>query len=460
MVVVLELVARGNDVDVRRTLDFGQRDSVRGSKALSVYGPIRPTGVRAQRSGGIDNPRMSAVPHQPRPIAIALTGLVSLAIAMGIGRFAFTPLLPMMLQDGVVNLAGASWLATANYLGYLLGAMACAAQPALWRRRGVAPLRHTRVVRFGLVATVLLTLGMALPPASLWPLWRFLAGVASALVFVFVSGWCLARLAALGAPALAGIIYVGPGLGIAISGLAATAMVARGMNAAAGWAVFALLAAALAALAWPQLRGDVHAPAFAAGGDAPPPRGTIAAFTLAYGLSGFGYIVTATFLPVIARQVLHFGSLWLDLFWPIFGIGVAVGSLLTVRVPLRLDRRHLLLACYVMQAIGIMLGVWLPTLTGFAFGSLLLGLPFTAITLFALQEVRRLKPHDTAALIGGLTAAFGLGQVAGPPAVAWLLQRSASPAAGFTLALQIAAAALLAGAVIYGALARARPLTA
>jgi MFS family permease len=219
-----------------------------------------------------------------------------------------------------------------------------------------------------------------------------------------------------------------------------------------------VLAIALSALAWPQLRGVVAPPAAQqAASVIEPGAGATALFTLGYGLAGFGYIVTATFLPVIARQALP-GSVWLDLFWPLFG--ASVGSLLTVRVPLRLDRRHLLLACYVMQAIGIMLGVWLPTLTGFAFGSLLLGLPFTAITLFALQEVRRLQPHDTAALIGGLTAAFGLGQVAGPPAVAWLLQRSASPAAGFTLALQIAAAALLAGAVIYGALARARPLTA
>ena len=45
---------------------------------------------------------------------------------------------------------------------------------------------------------------MAMPLAALWPLWRFLAGVASAFVFVFVSGWCLARLSALGTPALAG----------------------------------------------------------------------------------------------------------------------------------------------------------------------------------------------------------------------------------------------------------------
>ena len=193
-------------------------------------------------------------------MTIALAGLLSLAVAMGIGRFAFTPLLPMMLHDGVIDLAGASWLATANYLGYWIGATVCALQPALWRRWGRrVPLSHTAAVRTGLVATVLLTLGMALPLPALWPLWRLLAGMASALVFVYVAGWCLTRLAALGAPALAGLIFVGPGLGIAASGLAASAMLALGWQAATGWAVFALLAAALSAVAWPQLHGAVAA---------------------------------------------------------------------------------------------------------------------------------------------------------------------------------------------------------
>jgi predicted MFS family arabinose efflux permease len=136
----------------------------------------------------------------------------------------------------------------------------------------------------------------------------------------------------------------------------------------------------------------------------------VAAFALAYGLAGFGYIITATFLPVIARQALP-GSLWLDLFWPLFGIGVAVGALLTVRLPVHWDRRHLLMGCHAMQAIGVLLGMWWPTLAGLALGSLLLGLPFTAITLFAMQEARRLWPHNTSALIGLLTAAYGLGQI-------------------------------------------------
>ena len=394
---------------------------------------------------------------EPKPIAIALAGLLSLAVAMGIGRFAFTPLLPMMLHDRVIDLPAAGWLATANYLGYWLGALGCALQLQLWaRRRTARPFAHSSVIRAGLVATVLLTLAMAHATASLWPLWRLLAGIASAVVFVYTSGWCLSRLTALGAPALAGIIFVGPGLGITVSGLAASAMVTGGWSAAAGWAMFSGLAAVLSAIAWSQLRGGVEVPPAPQVRDEASRRGPLALFALAYGLAGFGYIVTATFLPVIARQALP-GSVWLDLFWPLFGLGVSLGALLTVRVPPQVDRRQLLIWCYAVQAVGVLLGVWLPSLAGFALGSLLLGLPFTAITLFAMQEARRLQPHNASAYIAVLTAAYGLGQIAGPPLVGWLLQRSATPARGFALSLEIAASALGAGWAIFAWLRRRHP---
>ena len=116
------------------------------------------------------------------------------------------------------------------------------------------------------------------------------------------------------------------------------------------------------------------------------------------------------------------------------------------------------MVCYGLQALGIGLSVYWPSLAGFALGSLLLGLPFTAITLFAMQEARRLRPHNVSGLIGWLPAAYGLGQIAGPPMVAALLRRSATQAAGFTLSLQIAAGALLAGLLMLGWLARRHPL--
>ena len=405
---------------------------------------------------------------------IALAGLVSLAVAMGIGRFAFTPLLPMMLHDGVVDLPGASWLASANYLGYMLGALLCTLQPWAWRRwRGLPLLAYATLVRAGLLATGVLTLAMAWQIPAAWPGLRFAAGVTSGVVFVYTSGWCLSQLARLGVPGMGGIIYAGPGLGIVISGLLASAMVAGQWRAASGWLVFGVLAFALSASVWHILRGGSErmAPLAARAVDATsaadaealrhgPMHGPIelAVFALAYGLAGFGYIITATFLPVIARSALP-GSAWLDLFWPIFGLGVTAGALLATRLPPGKDFRLLLAGCYVVQALGIWASLWSPSLAGFAVGSLMLGLPFTAITFFAMQEARRLRPATAASFMGLLTATYGVGQILGPPLVALLLRRSANAGAGFSLSLQLAAGALVMGAVLYAWLFKAHPVT-
>lgn len=391
------------------------------------------------------------------PIAVAATGMVCLAVAMGIGRFAFTPLLPMMLHDGVISLPAGTWLATVNYLGYWLGALACAVQP--WASRRWLPkavLAPIRVVRWGLAATVVLTLGMALPWTAAWPLWRFLSGLASALVFVYGSAWCLQQLSALGTPRLAGLIYVGPGLGITVSGLAATAMVASDLHATTAWLAMAALALLLIGLVWPHLRGDVPAPPAPAHTTGGAGAGALAVLTLAYGLAGFGYIVTATFLPLIARQALA-GSLWLDLFWPLFGLGVSLGALLTLQMPPHWDRRVLLMCGYAMQAFGVMLSLWWPTVGGFAMSSIFIGLPFTAITLFAMQEVRRLRPAHAAALMGLLTAAYGLGQIAGPLLVGALAIHTGDAQQGFALSLQAAGASLGLGLLLLGALVRRYP---
>ncbi|MGB3881184.1 MAG: YbfB/YjiJ family MFS transporter, partial [Diaphorobacter nitroreducens] len=180
--------------------------------------------------------------------------------------------------------------------------------------------------------------------------------------------------------------------------------------------------------------------------------GTLAArgaHAVAYGLAGLGYIVTATFLPVIARAALPSGSPWPDLFWPMFGAGVAVGAALSTRAPSAWDRRWLLLAAYALQALGIVLGLLWPTPAGFALSSALVGLPFTAITFYGLQEARRLWPQSADSFASLVTAVYGLGQIAGPPLVAWLLAH-ADAGQGFARGLALAAGALVAGAAMYG----------
>ena len=393
---------------------------------------------------------------------------------MGIGRFAFTPLLPMMLHDGVIDLHAASWLASANYLGYLAGALLCTFQPWIWKRApGLPPIDGVWLLRCGLVATGVLTLGMALPLPAIWPLLRFAAGVASAVVFVYTSGWCLAQLARRNAAALGGAMFIGPGAGIVVSGLFASGMVQWGWHAQTGWAIFGALAFVLMASVWHIFRrsagpqpvvGATAATATAASAgaiDVSHGRAEIACLALAYGTAGFGYIVTATFLPVIAREALP-GSPWFDMFWPIFGLGVIAGALLSTRLKVSGDLRLLLAGCHIVQAIGIFTSVISPSLAGFAIGSLLLGLPFTVLTFLAMQEVRRLRPALAASYMGLLTAMYGTGQIVGPPLVALLLERSANSGdtagAGFTLSLEIAASALLVGAALYLWMTRAFPM--
>jgi hypothetical protein len=408
------------------------------------------------------------------PARIAVAGLIALAVAMGIGRFAFTPILPMMLHDGVIDLHGASWLASANYVGYLTGAVLCTLQPLVWARLRWPAVDAPMLVRVGLVGTGVLTLGMALSFDAAWAALRFAAGLASALVFIYSSGWCLVQLASLGKASLGGLMFAGPGAGIVASGLLAHEMVGAERSAADAWLVFGVAACILTAIVWRTLRTGPGAAAAderpaaavepvqtaASSGVRAPRHGRLEVATLAfaYGISGFGYIVTATFLPVIARAALPADSPWLDLFWPIFGAGVIVGALLATRVRVTGDLRLVIAAAYVVQAVAIGIGVGAPTAAGFATGSVLLGLPFTAITYFALQEVRRLRPAHVAGTTGLVTVMWSIGQAAGPPMVAAVLRGHAGAVnAAFTRSLAIAAGALVVGALVFLASSRAWP---
>lgn len=393
-------------------------------------------------------PDLSTERHAARRAALAC--MVVLAAVLGIGRFAFTPLLPLMLHGGAsgqpqLDIQQGGWLASCNYAGYFVGALTCAA----------LRVEPARMVRIGLVATALLTLAMGVTGQFwVWAVVRFVAGVVSAWTFVFASQWGLRRLAELGAHGWSGVIYTGPGVGIVGTGLLVS--VAGGYGATAGWLGFGLIAIVLSILVWPVF-GDTAgnavrderpranptaAQSTPIPSAQPPHRADAFWLTLLYGVPGFGYIITATFLPVIARHALPVGSSWPDLFWPMFGAALMVGALLAARLPVHWDNRRLLAGCYVLQACGIALGIVWPTAGGFSLGSILIGLPFTAITLFAMREARRLRGDNAAGLMGYATAAYGVGQIVGPLVAAPIAAHTGS----FSLALWLAAAALLLGA--------------
>ena len=150
-------------------------------------------------------------------------------------------------------------------------------------------------------------------------------------------------------PALGGLIFSGPGLGIALTGLSASAMGPGHWRRGGLGGLASLCVALCAGVAW-WCRGLPQAAAAASSCLWPTPRPGAArsgVLTLAK-LAGLGYIVTATFLPVIARAALPVGSVRPDLFWPLFGMGVAMGPPCSRARASGVGPRWLLLVAYLL----------------------------------------------------------------------------------------------------------------
>ncbi|MDR1995327.1 YbfB/YjiJ family MFS transporter [Azonexus sp.] len=354
------------------------------------------------------------IPASPA-FRMALNGLIALAVAMGIGRFAFTPQLPLMQADLGLSLAAGGWLAGANYLGYLVGAV-------LAGRRGVSA---AVLMRFGLWTVVASTAAMALSgPLAWWLAMRFIAGVASAWVLVGTATVVLARLAELRERRFDGLVFAGVGTGIALAGLICYVGVLFDVGVATLWLALAGLAFAGALIV---LTGESSAVANRAQASVPvrladeDSRGAYR-LVLCYGLFGFGYILPATYLPSQARLLLGDPALfgWV---WPLFGSAAAL-STLSIAVLARWPRKYTWASAQVVMAVGVSLPALMPGLAGLAMAALGVGGTFMLITLLGLQEVREQAGANAQKRLAAMTAAFAAGQLAGPIAANVLLQFS------------------------------------
>ncbi|RZI40859.1 YbfB/YjiJ family MFS transporter [Herbaspirillum sp. HC18] len=369
------------------------------------------------------------------PVAKALAGLAALAVAMGIGRFAFTPILPMMLQDAGLSIASGGLLASANYLGYLLGALSAIA----------VRIRPERAIRGGLLVIGVVTLAMAWPlPFAAWAALRLLAGFASAWVLISVSAWCLESLAGYRRPFLNSMVFAGVGTGIAIAGLMCMALTYAGAASAQAWAAMGVLSLAVLAVVWRFFRP--HAALSEARKPAAHGRYRWNAqsirLVLCYGVFGFGYIIPATFLPVMARNALH-GSPLFGWSWPVFGAAAALSTLMVAALVRRSSNLGVWRASHIVMAAGIVLPVVWPGLLSVFAAALCVGGTFMVITLAALQEAKRVAGSDATVLIAAMTSAFAAGQIIGPLTVS----AASGGNSGFSFALLVAAA-LLAGSVL------------
>lgn len=363
--------------------------------------------------------------------AVALGGCLALAAAMGIGRFVYTPILPFMVERLGLTQAEAGIIASINFLGYLLGALAAA--------KASLPGGRRRWFVVSLAISAITTAAMALEASvPLFLFLRFASGVASAFVLVFASALVLDRLAAAGRPGLSALHFAGVGIGIAgsavlVAGLAAGGVGWRGLWLASGALALLALLAVLRLVPAEQEPPPAPRPA---GSARPHPR--LVALILAYGLFGFGYVITATFISTLVR--LTPGLQWLEPYvWLAVGLAgipsVAVWGWIARRIG---NGRTFAVACLVEGA-GISLSVLGGGALGVLLAAILLGGTFVAITAVGLVQARSLSSGDPRRSIALMTAAFGLGQMIGPSFAGFAYGIGQS----FTLPTLVASAALL-----------------
>ena len=366
---------------------------------------------------------------EPRILLTAIAGALAMAVAMGLGRFFYTPVLPAMMTGLGLGPTEAGWIASANYVGYLLGAILAA--------YGWAEGIERKVALLGLVATALLLLAMGVSSnVVVLAIIRFLAGLASAFVMVFTSAIVLSHGLAAGKPWVQSSHFGGVGLGITISAVMFSLIILADSGWRMAWIMAAVLAFTGLAVVVRYLPRDV-----VRAGPAKKERPLVwtpalIALTIAYGIFGFGYIVTATFLVAIVRDgggsSLFEAGVWL-------ATGIAAAPSVAYWMPA--VRRVGLANVF---ALGVAASVLVPLPAGPIIGGVLLGGTFIMVTAFGLQLGRQLAPESPRRALALMTAAFGIGQILGPVVAGYLADWSGT----YTWASLAAAVGLLASGAI------------
>lgn len=369
---------------------------------------------------------------------LALGGMAMMATAMGMGRFVFTPLLPDLMDGLNLNPSEAGLIASANYVGYLVGAVLAG--------YGWASGRERAVFVFALVATTILlaALPLAGSVASLSAV-RFAAGVASAFAMVFCTTILFSQFAAAGRNDLVALHFSGVGVGMAASAVLLMCLDAVSAEWTTGWYAAALLALIGSVISIMLVRAE-------------PTRGKVLrepllvwnrkliAIVVAYGLFGAGYVVTATFLVAILRD--QQGQSFMEApVWLATGIAAAASVYIWAPVARRFGLAVTFSIACVVETLGVIASVLLTAPIGPLVGGVLLGGTFVAVTAFGLQIGGTLSPNSRRRALAFMTAAFGTGQIVGPMVAGHLADLSGSYTSGSLIAavaLTLAAALALA----------------
>lgn len=392
-----------------------------------------------------------------RPSLTPIRGALGLSVAMGMGRFFYTPALPLMVAALHWSSAPGAWIATLNYVGYFIGTLVIA-------QGWVEPNRF--VYRLSLIVSTVGLAAVALTPNLIWQGGiRTIAGIASGLIFVCVTQRIPANSLK---PRDGGISYGGVGFGILVSG--AIVLVAGSF---ADWRQLWLICAAVSAvfsiIAWtwpiparvpqnitaeaadtaesadPTATDTVHSPNDTSP-DAVTPfeanrRRAMAILSTGYFFQGGGYIIIGTYLVVLAGPV--FGATAAASTWLIAGIATAVSPLTWSAVAARIGTVKALTLCYCLQVFGGLLAVFGSSPVVLIIAAALFGFTFVGVVMMTIGVGTQMGVANASAK---LTSWYSIGQIVGPAIVAAALSEHIAAAfIASAIALAIAMALTLVG---------------
>lgn len=365
-------------------------------------------------------------------VTTMLTGMVTLIVVMGMGRFSLTPQIPLMIAGGHLTLSSAGILAAMNYIGYLGGAV------------HVSRLRshHADYLRVGLLATALVTLLSGFTDGfMLQCLYRFVAGVGGAWALIIITSWTQMMLGAQRAQRMSAAVFTGPGIGITMTGLLAWTMAEHHADAGQAWMVYGGVAIAGSVLIWKKLPKTL--PERQAESQPVGVSRNLKILLAAYTLAGFGYILPATFLSQMAHEVFAGGKL-AAFFWPLFGLSAVAGVLMVIAFASRFNTRYSLALTMVLQGAGVAMSVLMPGPAGLCIATVMTGLGFLSIMQLTMKLARQVATGPVATTVALLTSGYATGQLIGP----LVSSASVSLTGSLQAALLIAAAGLIAGGVM------------
>ncbi|MDO9142952.1 YbfB/YjiJ family MFS transporter [Rhodoferax sp.] len=360
-------------------------------------------------------------------------GIFSLILVLGVARFAYTPLLPLMQQQAGLGVAAAGWLAAINYAGYLSGALIASRISSL--------VLKDRLYRIGMVLAIVSTLVMGLSTnVVVWALSRYVAGLTSAAGMLLGTGLIMNWLIRHNHRSELGIHFAGIGLGIA--GCAGAVMLfTPWLDWREQWFAFTVLGCLLLvpALRWlppPDSSGLTTSGQKLQ--DQPPSSLYLRVFMAAYFCAGFGYVVSVTFIVAIVNQLPGLAG-WGNLVFLAIGLGAAPACMNWDLIARRTGDLNALILAALLQIVGILLPVMVPGLWAAMLGALLFGGTFIGMVSLVLSMAGRYYPGMPAKMMGKMTLSYGVAQIIGPAVTGQIGARLGSYNAGLYVAATIMA---------------------